>query len=290
MITIFCSISQEELKKTVSWLIPSLERQQGISKIDLVLINYSGKGTVYNEIAERGIVTVKEINNGTSLGFGEAHNFAFSNIKPKKYFLIINPDVYLHENCISEMINTMENDQKIGIVEARQLPFEHPKEYNKRTGETPWASGFCSLIKSEFFEKEEGFDDKFWMYCEDVDLSWRAWLNGYKVIYNPFAVAYHFTGLYFGYMQTRYYLEQFWSARNFLYLMFKYWGKGGTKKARKYLEGTSYPENFKTAVFNSSESLKNSIIGEKPLLDGKIKERLKKHIKVVGFNQYHKMN
>ena len=62
-------------------------------------------------------------------------------------------------------------------MEARQLPFTHPKDTPKEeTFETNWASGCCLLINSLFFEKVNGFDPNYWMYLEDVDLVGRLGL------------------------------------------------------------------------------------------------------------------
>ena len=60
------------------------------------------------------------------------------------------------------------------LIDAIQFPVEHPKIYDPVTFETPWASGACLAIPHDIFKKIRGFDDTFFMYCEDVDLSWRA--------------------------------------------------------------------------------------------------------------------
>lgn len=285
-VPVFCSASQNEIVNINRWLIPSLTRQNKIASIKLFIVNYSGKGKVYNGKGHVEKVEVQEIVPEKSVGFGEAHNFAFEKVRPEDYFLIINPDIYLHENALFELIKTMESNQRFGIVEARQLPFEHPKEYDEKTGETPWASGSCILVRSQVFKQIGGFDEKFWMYCEDVDLSWRVWLDGYKVIYSPKAVAYHFTGNYFGYNSSRYYHEHFWSSRNFLYIMYKYWGKDGETRALDLFNKTVFPEYFKQEVIKSFNHMKSnlSMVDQR---DSFNLSRLKEKIKVIGFNQYH---
>ncbi|NIM46572.1 MAG: hypothetical protein GTN40_00210 [Candidatus Aenigmarchaeota archaeon] len=288
-IQIFCSVSQKEIVQVKTWLIPSLMRQKGVGKIILYLINYSGEGRVYKGSKNIGKVSVKEIDNSRPRGFGEAFNYLFNIVKPRDCFLIVNPDIYLHEICIGEMVQKMLRSRDIGIVEARQLPFEHPKEFNKKTKETPWATGSCMLVNSEFFKEVGGFDKNFWMYCEDVDLSWQAWLKDYRVLHNPDAIAYHFTGLYFEYNDYQYYLEHFWSARNFIYLMYKYWRKRGEKKAIKIFLKTRFPEYFKKEVLESYKELKEK--STIPMLKERQKlNSLKDKIKVLGFNRYHLIN
>jgi hypothetical protein len=84
------------------------------------------------------------------------------------------------------------SDPEVGIVEARQVPLEHPKEFDRATGETSWASGSCMLIRRAVIERTGGFDENsFFMYCDDVDFSWRARLAGYRVVYQPSACVFH---------------------------------------------------------------------------------------------------
>ena len=56
-----------------------------------------------------------------------------------------------------------------------------------------WCSGACVLLSRAFFERQGGFDETIFLYCEDVDLSWRAWLDGGTCIYRYDAIAAHMT-------------------------------------------------------------------------------------------------
>ena len=77
------------------------------------------------------------------------------------------------------------------IIEAVQFPEEHPKVYDPLTFETPWASGACLAIPRRVHASIGGFDDGFFMYCEDVDLSWRARAAGHSVRTCPRALFLH---------------------------------------------------------------------------------------------------
>lgn len=48
----------------------------------------------------------------------------------------------------------------------------------------PWVTGACLLIRRDCFAQLEGFDERFFMYYEDVDLCRRAWKRGWKVMYS----------------------------------------------------------------------------------------------------------
>jgi GT2 family glycosyltransferase len=107
------------------------------------------------------------------------------------YLLMLNPDVVVAANLFGQLLAPFRNDD-VGIVEAKQLPFEHPKDYDPASGETSWATGACFLIRRSTFRRLGGFDaDSFFLYCDDVDLSWRVRSLGLKVVFQPSALAFH---------------------------------------------------------------------------------------------------
>ena len=63
-------------------------------------------------------------------------------------------------------------------------------QYDRR-GETDFASGSCMMMKREMLEEVGMFDEKYFMYWEDVDLSRRAMKKGWKVVYSPVTCAWH---------------------------------------------------------------------------------------------------
>ena len=63
------------------------------------------------------------------------------------------------------------------------FPYEHPKIYDPVTQEAQWSSGAAFAIRCEVYERLGGFDEKIFMYGEDVDLSWRLRSFGYKIRY-----------------------------------------------------------------------------------------------------------
>lgn len=122
-------------------------------------------------------------------GFGRGHN-RLGLGATSDYILIINPDIFLSGDFFIETLPLICSSD-VGIVEARQVPLEHPKEYDILTGETSWASGACFFIRTDIFNQLKGFDENFFMCCEDVDLSWRVRNLGYRILYQPRALAFH---------------------------------------------------------------------------------------------------
>jgi GT2 family glycosyltransferase len=286
-ITVFCSTSERRIEEVKNLLIPSLLKQSFDGRISLYLTNYAGDNSpLLKELHSSDRLKIDELQPSKSLGFGEAHNYTFNEVQPKENFMIANPDMYLHKDCINNLLKAY--NKKTGILEARQLPYPHPKDTpQKSLFPTNWASGSCSLINSKFFKDVKGFDPFFWMYLEDVDLSWRAWLNDYKVLQNPKAVTYHLTGLYFHYSKNSYSREDFWSIRNFLYFSYKYFGEKGYRNALKLtLAQTNYDPTFIEEANKDFLSKKDASL--KLPYSKKRYNRLNKKglLKIYGYNKF----
>lgn len=123
-------------------------------------------------------------------GFGKGQNLMGADCDTD-YILIMNPDIIVTPTFFTEMLRPFA-DPAVGMTEARQTPVEHHKGYDFNTLETGWASLACALVRTELWNKLNGIDsDSFFMYCEDVDFSWRIRLLGYQIIYCPTAPVYH---------------------------------------------------------------------------------------------------
>lgn len=132
---------------------------------------------------------------GENLGFGRAHNRliaeAFADPACRAY-VCVNPDAVLHPRCLAELAKEA-SQGRVGLVDARLFPDEHPKPYDPKTHATPWCCGTVLLVTRALFEAVGGFDERFFMYCEDVDLSWRARAAGFETRLAPGALAHHYT-------------------------------------------------------------------------------------------------
>jgi GT2 family glycosyltransferase len=128
-------------------------------------------------------------NIGFSAGVNFAHKFAEEECRADA-FLLINPDGFMHNDFLTHLLDVDDclNDK---IIEGAQFPTEHPKFYDRTTRETPWASFCCCLIGSHVFSKLNGLDERFFLYMEDVDFSFRARLHGFKIYFEPRALFYH---------------------------------------------------------------------------------------------------
>jgi hypothetical protein len=109
------------------------------------------------------------------------------------YFIAANPDGVFHSDSIKDMLGMAQACDGGVLIEALQFPDEHPKVYDPISFETPWASGACLMISREVYETIGGFDERFFMYCDDVDFSWRARAAGFKAKTCPTALFFYQT-------------------------------------------------------------------------------------------------
>lgn len=83
--------------------------------------------------------------------------------------------------------------QETAAFECRQLPYETGHHIDPVTLETSWASGAALAVRRAAFTSVGGFDEHLFMYCEDVDLSWRLRAGGYRLQYVPAARVTHYS-------------------------------------------------------------------------------------------------
>lgn len=160
-------------------------------------------------------------------GFAKNNNIATSSINKMfyvdsdDYYLFINPDILIEYKKINQLSSILEKfnydlftidlfkDEKMSIRDpfVRNFPnlldfftsyffhFNHSiiDRSNINVHKSiDWCAGSFLGIKRYVFESLGGFDEKFFMYCEDIDLCFRAREKGYKLFYIPEVKAVHF--------------------------------------------------------------------------------------------------
>jgi GT2 family glycosyltransferase len=127
---------------------------------------------------------------GANLGSAGGSN-ALADGRDDDAIWVLNPDTYPSPTCAVELLAALAGEG-VGAVDGRQVPIEHPKSYDPRTGDTSWVSGSCTMVRRDAFEQVGGYDaEHFPMYCDDVDLSWRLRLAGWRTVHAPRAVVFH---------------------------------------------------------------------------------------------------
>lgn len=128
-----------------------------------------------------------------NVGFGGAVNRLAARSEAD-FLLLLNPDAVLEADALGHLLSVAQQDQpEAAAWEMRQLPYEHPKFYDPCTLETPWFSGAGVLLRRSAFAAVGGFEPRLFMYCEDVELSWRLRARNFVLRYVAQASIVHHT-------------------------------------------------------------------------------------------------
>ena len=184
----------------------------------------------------------KLIENTANLGFAAAVNQGIK-ASNSDYIFLLNNDVYLETDTISNLIKCIKTDEKIYAVSSKMIQYHDRTKmddagdeytilgWTKRVGygkspekytverEIFSACAAASLYRRSILDEIGYLDENFFAYLEDVDLSYRARIHGYKCRYCPEAVVYHVgsqtSGSKYNEFKTRL------SARNNVYVPYK---------------------------------------------------------------------
>lgn len=127
---------------------------------------------------------------GENLGSAEAHNRLAADCDGDM-ILVMNPDVVVSPRVLEYLVSPFRRTA-VGMVEAKQMPIEHPKDYDPTTGDTSWAATACAMTPVSVFRELNGFDSSsFFLYCDDVDYSWRVRQLGLRVVFQAAATVMH---------------------------------------------------------------------------------------------------
>lgn len=161
-------------------------------------------------LQQNNIHDIYIINNDTNNpGFAASANQGATKLANELIFFI-NPDAELIPNTIHKAIQLLHNQQQVGVVGlmlcrpdyqnetncygplvtpislfSRHLISKTPKTTSSQPHSVGWVSGGAMIIKRSIFQKLSGFDPRFFLYWEDVDLCLRARQDGWTVCIMP---------------------------------------------------------------------------------------------------------
>ena len=217
----------------VSWNsredLPRCLRSLEASSLPLEIVvvdNASADGSA--GVARTALPSARVIEAGANLGFGRASNLGWR-ATSAPYVLFLNPDAEVAPTAIEVMAGVLDTRPQVGIVGPRtrnadgtpQLSFgpdltplsewrqrrlvrgvraRDPHVFGQveslsaREHEPAWVSASCLLTRRPLLERLDGFDERFFLYEEDVDLCVRARLAGFRVLFMPAAQVTHGLG------------------------------------------------------------------------------------------------
>jgi GT2 family glycosyltransferase len=192
----------------------------------VVVDNASSDGTPEMVLHEFPEVTL--IESGANLGFGKAHNLVAEN-STEPFILFLNPDTEFVENAHEKMLRVFKQHRDVGVVGCRMTNLDgsvQPMGFQWHT--SPWTElvagllvwnssmsivrrllpvhdpltdgyvrkvyGGCLMVRRKVLDQVGCFDERFFMYGEDVDLSRRVDQGGWSLYYLSSARVIHLCG------------------------------------------------------------------------------------------------
>jgi GT2 family glycosyltransferase len=214
-------------KDLLSQCIESIKtHSQRISFEIIVVDNFSSDRSA--EMVEERFPDVRLIKNIQNRGFGKANNQGLAEAGGK-YILFLNSDIVVSENCLGEMFDFMQQNPDIGASSCRltfpdgtlqhscrkfpdfktfflmllglRVFFPDMKTFrdylmldwdHSDVKEVDQIMGSFMFIRKDVLDKVGGFDERYWMYFEEVDLCLRIKKAGWKIVHYPYVSAVHF--------------------------------------------------------------------------------------------------
>jgi len=288
--------SDNSIEKIKEW---SLEHKAKFSEYELHSRKAEIKPVDQQGEFENPSLKVVLIKSMVNLGFCAGNNIGleFAHRNGFDYFLVLNNDTLCEPAFLEEMINVAESSENVGLVGGVICYAERPdviwwaggefSEFYETVGgmnrqplknltangpfKTDWVSGCMTLIPRHIYEKVGGYDEDFFIWGEEWDLSIRVKKAGFSLIVAPRSKIYHKVGHALGIVSP---LVCYYAIRNHLMVKRKHLRKTQmatyliyyfSKRAARYLkfarEGkyTQYAD-FEAAGFTGSPKLLKAIL------------------------------
>ncbi len=231
-----------------------------------VVDNASSDGSV--EMLRERFPQVQVIESKENLGFGAANNEAMRRAQGR-YKLLLNNDTIVRPGAIDTMVRIIRERPKVGVLgpllrnEDGTVQISYGNRVNffseflqkrlsaryeagsprtrkyvesrsRKEAQPDWVTGACMMLQAGLPEKVQFFDERFFMYLEDVDLCHRVRQNGFQVLYSPEAEFIHLRGKSVETNSERVTLEY---RRSQLYFYSKHYGRTAVGVLKVYLLG-----------------------------------------------------
>ncbi len=181
--------------------------------LELICVdNASGDGSAQRITG--AVPQARLIRSATNTGFAGGCNLGVAKAT-SSIVGFLNSDARPHRAWVRTAVEALRDDPDVAAVASKVLDWDGERidyvdggltwygmGYKPHIGEPDdgahdtardvlFGTGAALLVRREVFEELGGFDERFFMFCEDVDFGWRLNLRGYRVRYEPRSVAYH---------------------------------------------------------------------------------------------------
>ena len=198
-----------------------------LADVNVVVVDNASTDGSLEVIADLPVERIALPQNG---GFGHGCNAGWR-VGEAPYVLFLNPDALIDSEALDRLVAILEDSPAAGAVAPRINHDDGTLDYSlrrfprlrstyarafflhrifpratwtdelirepgvyARPGSPDWVSGACILVRRTVLEELGGFDEGFFMYCEDIDLCRRVQDAGHELRYEPAAVITHIGG------------------------------------------------------------------------------------------------
>ncbi|HEX9726365.1 MAG TPA: glycosyltransferase family 2 protein [Vicinamibacteria bacterium] len=230
----------------------------------IVVDNASTDGSL--AMLARDFPEVKAIASPDNIGFSGANNIAMREAKGE-FYLLLNNDAVVARGAVDTMLRIIQEKPEVGVlgpllrnedgsvqisygrmisfhaeaiqrfltkgnVRGNPLVRRYIEGRSKKEAHPDWVSGACMMLRAETLETVGLFDDRFFLYSEEVDLCERVRRGGYRVFYTPEAEVIHVGGKS---AEANPEKAAFEYRRSQLYFYSKHYGRGRVLLLKAYL-------------------------------------------------------
>jgi len=192
-------------KDNLSDCLQSIKKNE-YKKIEIILVDNNSSDESISYV-ETNFPEVRIIKLEKNYGFAEPNNIGAKKATGE-FLFFLNNDTIIQSNTISELVKTFAQDPKIAICQSLLLKTNgdvdssgdfvntlgiafSSKEKITEIKPILSARGAAMMMRTKQFWELGGFDKKYFASFEDVDIGWRAWIWGFKVMLVPNSTVYH---------------------------------------------------------------------------------------------------
>ena len=201
--------------------LQSLE-QCNTSVFDIIVVDNGSKDGSGEQLKEQHPEIIL-IESDSNLGFAGGNNLGieYAIEHSYKYVMLLNNDTFVEPDFLDVLVGYMDENPDVGIIQPKiycdhdrsllwnggsyfsavlGLPYtkgylsKDKPVYNK-VKEVDWVTGCGFFTRTEILKRTGILEEKFFIYFEDVDLSFRIKKEGHRLIYHPESVIYHIAGM-----------------------------------------------------------------------------------------------
>lgn len=179
---------------------------------EIIIVDNASSDDAANRLSDE-FPGARWFHNSVNTGYGAGNNLGVQAVD-RQYIVFLNPDVVVLPGWLDAMISPLA-DPSVGLVTPKVLLYNDPNRINTagltvhlsgigmcrglgrdanefmEEGEVAAISGVAFATRRDVFQAINGFDEDFFLYVEDVDISLRTWLAGYRCVYTPRARILH---------------------------------------------------------------------------------------------------